>query len=155
MPGYRTHVTFGCLCVALLSYVYVEVFPFYINLESLLVGFAGCILGSIFPDIDTVSKMQRIFYYFATVFIVFAFLSINFKLFITFSSLSLIICFLKHRALTHNPIFILFLSTVIPTYSYFYHYYLFKNVLIFATFFATGSLSHIFLDFFVSKGLKK
>ena len=61
MPGYRAHIfggaTVAAIGVGLLYFMHVERSP------AVLAGLAGtCLAGSLFPDIDTDSMAQRLFY---------------------------------------------------------------------------------------------
>ncbi|KKQ33128.1 MAG: hypothetical protein US49_C0002G0023 [candidate division TM6 bacterium GW2011_GWF2_37_49] len=155
MPGYKTHLTIGVLSFVSISYAVTMIYPQILNFTTLFVGLFSCMLGSIFPDIDTVSKMQRIFYFLAAIFVMLSFLLNNFTIFAIFAALSLIIFVLKHRTITHNLIFILILAASLPIYTYFYHAPFLRESLIAAALFAVGSFSHIFIDYFVSKILKQ
>lgn len=155
MPGYKTHLTIGVFAFGVLSYFCVKQLWVPFSLSMLFIGFSACLLGSIFPDIDTASKMQRIFYFFAAGFIIYSLFTHSYKMFAVFSAVSVLILLVGHRTITHNFIFVLVLSGFLPIYSYFYHHKFLKQSLVFACCFCLGSLLHIFLDFFVSRVLKK
>lgn len=155
MPGHKTHLVVGFLSFVSISYFFMKLLPNYFGFTTLFIGLCACLLGSIFPDIDIASKMQRIFYLLAAAFIVISFLLNNFVIFAIFAILSLIVFILKHRTITHNLIFILILATFLPIYTYFYHRSFLDESLIGSVFFVVGSFFHIFLDIFVSRVLKR
>jgi len=157
MPGYKTHLSFGFLVFSSLTYFLITRTIFVLPFSTILLGALICLLGSIFPDIDTTSKMQRIFYIFSAFFILFSLFTGNIILFLSFSLISVLLLILKHRTITHNFFFLLGISLIFPLFAYILHknaVYT-QNTVIIAISFGIGAFSHIFLDFFVSKILKK
>lgn len=146
MPRYRAHITFGAFSYFVsiyLSFILLHFYPTFLQ----AIGCLGCvILGSIFPDIDTTSKMQRIFFIFSS----FALLgSIIFRFWLLFFNLSfitVIVMLLKHRTLTHK---IWFISTLFCVFIYIFSFLGFLSINSFLGVFCflLGAFSHILLDF--------
>lgn len=157
MPGYKTHLSFGFLTFLGLVYILITKVVFTLPFPIILLGALSCLLGSIFPDIDTTSKMQRVFYIFSAFFILFSLFTGNLVLFLSFSSISVLLLILKHRTITHNFFFLSGISLILPFFAHFTSKSptFLRNTVITAISFGIGAFSHIFLDFFVSKILKK
>lgn len=156
MPGYKTHLSFGLLTFLGLLYILLAKSILVLSFKMAILGTCACLLGSIFPDIDTTSKMQKIFYIFATLFIFYTLFTGNFIIFLSLSLISMVILLLKHRTITHNFLFILGISCIFPMLAYFTNkntIFIEQTILVSASF-AIGALFHVFLDLFVSK-LKK
>lgn len=111
--------------------------------QSLWLGLS--LMGSIFPDIDVNSNMQQTFYKSMIIALPLAFL-INRRLCWGLAAICGLLKLLKHRGITHNPWF-LFLApgalAVLIAYRYPGQQ---APVVTGCIFFATGALSHVFLD---------
>lgn len=143
MPNYKKHLFAGLVSyiILLCSFIYFKIKiinPFQLLLSSLF--------GSLFPDIDTKSKIQKTFYTFF--FIVFIFLVINneSKLLITLSFISLIPLVVDHRGIFHKTWFIFFIGLLIFFIGYKYYPNHKSLITVNTLFFVTGALSHLFLD---------
>lgn len=148
MPSYKVHIL-GGLATYTLAYkvgaslgIFATIPSYY---QPFFLGLA--LLGSIFPDIDITSKMQRLFFLTAL---------IAFPLTLTLGSRQLIIgagiacllpILLRHRTITHRAWFLILAPAAAamilcennPTQSI--------KVISSCTFFSLGALSHILLDF--------
>ncbi len=147
MPRYKTHLAFGFfsyLVFIYLSFILVHFCPTFLQ----IIGCFLCsILGSIFPDIDTTSKMQRLFFIFSSLVI---FGSIVFRLWFLFFNLSFITVFvtlLKHRTITHNAWVLLGLSVLPILLGFLCCGNLVFDIFLGAFCFLIGAFSHILLDF--------
>lgn len=157
MPGHKAHINFGF--ILFLISIYILLTRSLLNLSfltAILCAFA-CILGSVFPDIDITSKIQKMFFLVSTLVIIFSLITSNIVVFVSFALFCVFLLLLKHRTLTHNILFIAGLSFLPSAYvncacksSSIIH-----NTKLIALFFFIGTASHIFLDFFVSRVLKK
>lgn len=140
MPGYKGHLAGGAT-VALLTLL---IFP-----QTIFTAFAcfSCALaGSLFPDIDTKSKGQLLFYrIFLAAFILLLFLR-QIHVLVLLSFLLFVPVLARHRGLFHRVWFLCFLSVgafvytgvCLEAYAY--------NVSISILFFLLGALSHVWLD---------
>ena len=131
MPNYRVHLV-GGLIVFLLS-------QYFIGANRLIINFACAILGSLFPDLDTKSKIQIISYRLLGLLIL---CLIYFQL---WSKIIFLVPFLlfplivHHRGITHSFWFIALISALIAVF--------FPIIgALGAINFFLGALSHILLD---------
>lgn len=144
MPGYRGHLVAGSLLYAFTIWQFN-----FINKDlGLLFVWLICTLGgSLFPDIDTKSRGQQIFY---LLFVLFLGSSIFLKQY-TLGAWSGLIGMLplvtRHRGLFHSSWFLIFLlilishhlTLILPNY---------KTLIFSGTyFFALGIFSHLLCDF--------
>jgi len=117
----------------------------------LLQWLASCLLGSLFPDVDTKSKIQKLFYTGMLMLFVMLTMHGNIKAFIAASFIGLLPLLVNHRGIFHKPLFVcaiaLTTSTLIASYMPDLSFIAYSN----AGFFLVGALSHIWLDM----GLKR
>lgn len=148
MPNYKKHLAGGAIAYSCLLYLLLSTHP---TLNMTAQWFTCCLTGALFPDIDTKSKIQKIFYVIIFITLIAAILNKKIPLLIFFSFLGLIPALVNHRGIFHNPIFILLLTLtvigIIRLYVPGYTHQAFLNGL----FFFVGAISHIWLDF----GFKK
>lgn len=151
MPNYRTHLIGGFViyCILILG---TQVWSNYILSITLLAQWlVSCLLGSLFPDIDTKSKIQRIFYVVLLGIFILLTAHGNTKVFIAASFLGLIPLLVNHRTIFHRPLFLcalaLTIAAILTKYNTISSFLAFSN----ACFFIAGALSHIWLDM----GLKR
>jgi len=154
MPNYKTHLVGGFFAFAFLYKLSAKLLSkrFY-SPEEMAFSLLLCLLGSLFPDIDTKSYGQRMFYFLLLTMIFGSILLNQWRLLIVLSSFAMFPFFVGHRGITHRlwfsaitplPIFITIfdktskLSTISKT-GYFY--------------FLAGVISHLVLDY--SKPLKR
>ncbi|MCL4361210.1 metal-dependent hydrolase [Candidatus Dependentiae bacterium] len=144
MPNYKGHVA-GAITSFSLAILLFSVYRF--SFFVILQWFIMTILGGLFPDIDTKSKGQKIFY---RIIIVSLICLILIKEWISASFLGIMATVplnVKHRGLFHklwfNVIFVIMivatLFNIFPNYSF----YIFSN----GFFFLLGIISHLWLDF--------
>lgn len=154
MPGYRKHLQGGVVAFAL-AYV---VISHYSQVSRTIPGFllllASTLFGSLFPDLDISSKIQRIFYR-GTVgaFLFFVVTKEHYAL-LLLSLLALFIGLLRHRTLLHNGVFITLLPCVI-CYSVSSFVQDFHFIVLLGFFFIVGAWSHLALDFGIYRRKKK
>ena len=147
MPNYKTHlvgglVTFLCIVPATTS-TSLLTSP---SPEELFVYLCVCLLGSIFPDIDVKSKMQRLFYGAATLAIVLTLLSQAWTLFFIISFCAVIVAMLRHRTITHQIWFLIAIPGIIALYLSHLKSIDFNLIASIYLFFVGGALSHVILD---------
>ncbi len=146
MPNHRTHLVAGLASAAALIYVLNHINA---NLFQAMWHMPLCIglalTGSIFPDIDIDSKMQRLFWPVIAIVLFAALLKSKFYLFFILVACTFLVMLIKHRTITHRYWFIIgfplalawYLATMKVQSPFVY---------ICALFFIIGACSHIFLD---------
>lgn len=143
MPNYKGHLTGGCIVfiVAVLFFIGHKI-SFFTGLE----WFAFTLLGSLFPDIDTKSKGQKIFYKILFVMALYLIIKKRFLALAMISLLSFIPLVVPHRGICHRLWFVIGVPLSLVVYCHFY--FPAYAVLIFwdAFFFALGAISHLWLD---------
>lgn len=143
MPNYKTHLSAGFA-------VYLALFYLVCNCSSSLTQamqlLLCCLIGSIFPDVDTKSKMQKIFY--VSLLFVFIFLLFHnqIKLMIYLSFIGLTPLLVNHRGIFHKPWFILLIAISISLAADVYCPGCLNQALVYSLFFVCGAISHIWLD---------
>lgn len=144
MPNYQKHLAGG---------VGAFIFAFLLISKSLnpslmtsFQWFLICLIGSLFPDIDTKSKIQKLFYTALLMLFIVLYIYKQPELLIFISFLSLSPLIVNHRGLFHKPLFLLSLGIAVIFFTNMYFpIYLFKittNVI----FFIIGAFSHLWLD---------
>lgn len=147
MPGYKAHITAGAVSCFILIYavsVLVHICPTFLQFMGC---FACAILGSIFPDIDTTSKAQRLFFLFSSLVLLGSIVFRAWFIFFNFSFITVIVTLLKHRTITHNVYFLFTLSILLILFSALVFNGISTGAVLSALGFAVGALSHILLDF--------
>ncbi len=142
MPSYKVHIVGGA--------VFATVFAYAINAHvcacprTLATWMVCALLGSLFPDIDTKSKGQGIFYTFLAGCLLTAFLAKQKTLFIALAFLSFLPILSRHRGIFHNPWAITAVGTValLMAPRTFQSKAMVWNVI----FFIVGAFSHVILD---------
>jgi membrane-bound metal-dependent hydrolase YbcI (DUF457 family) len=159
MPKAKTHLLAGFFSfLLLLALPYILLSRSYQLTIPQYVFFALCsLLGSIFPDIDTKSKGQY-FFYLLMLFVLVPL--IIYQHWIPLSILSILLIFpllARHRGMTHNLWFVLFVPFCIPLTIAYTNPNLVTQAFFSYLFFIAGALSHLILDFgphnFIRRGL--
>lgn len=156
MPNHRTHLIAGLTSGVILAYVikqYHEPAMQTIPHLFLCIGFA--LAGSIFPDIDIDSKMQRIFWPVITIILLLALLTAQFHLFIAFGTMSFFVALVRHRTITHRFWFVIGFPAALAWYLGAQRQALVTVAYVYALFFIVGACSHIVLDRSMSKLKRK
>lgn len=143
MPNYKGHL-FGGLCTFLIIFIL-----FLYNKITLYVGgelLLCLLLGALFPDIDTKSKGQKIFYRLLFVILIFLFIQQKFFEIAFFALVAFLPLLVKHRGLFHNLWFITFVSFVPYFYCWLYIPKYCPALLLHTVFFVIGIITHLWLD---------
>lgn len=153
MPGYKAHLVGGALVFAVTYYTTTSLgYQHSPLMATALLGLS--LLGSLFPDLDVSSKIQRLFYFCVIGAFIGFLLAHQWNLLLTTAGLALIIGVLRHRTILHHPLFL----TLLPLP---FIYYLSNNnfsttsTLFPSLFFVIGAWSHLLLDFGLPKSFKK
>jgi membrane-bound metal-dependent hydrolase YbcI (DUF457 family) len=143
MPNYKGHL-FGGLCAFLFIFIF-----FLYKQVTLFVGIELLIcllLGALFPDIDTKSQGQKLFYRLLFVVLLLLFIKQKFFEIAFFALLAFLPLLVKHRGLFHNIWFVSFISFI----PYFYCSLWMPSycpILLWNTvFFVIGIITHLWLD---------
>jgi len=155
MPGYKIHL-FGGLFFYLILLALTFSLGFLNIFSSLdLLSCAMFIfLGSIFPDIDIVSKGQRFYYYALLIFIIYGIAIKRIDLYLIGLILGVLPLVTKHHGLVHNPWFNIVVSISLIFYLRQFdqtHAISFWSGL----FFLFGVFSHLILDFGLKGFIKR
>ncbi len=144
MPGYKGHLIGGAIAFAcvIVGVSYWQKPSFFLAMHY----FVCSLLGSLFPDVDTKSRGQGIFY--RTLLMVLAFLLFNGEhyFFVILSLLGLAPLLVGHRGLFHKPSFLIIIPLLIFSICFFCGLVNPQIGFGYAIFFIAGSLSHIILD---------
>lgn len=146
MPNYKKHLVGGSIVYAALIYTTSELnlIPTDINIQ--LQTLAACLIGSLFPDIDTKSKIQKYIYSAILITSICLFVS-GFEyqagILATASMLPLIV---SHRGLFHRMWFILMVVALGNFLCYINQPQWFYQCMWSSIFFVAGVISHIWLD---------
>lgn len=157
MPNYRGHV-FGGLIAFSLTKIGFSLFKNLSLPAGSLVFFQQLIfsvLGGLFPDIDIHSKGKKILLFLLIFCVGVAVGNGSYAVLLIFLAIFIFINSVKHRGVTHSPLFVLFvpamLSEVLNNYAPWIPI-IRRDLYIF---FTVGALSHIILDYIPKKYLPK
>ncbi len=149
MPNYKGHLAGGAVAFALTIKITTSLWGAPTATQiPLCLGI--CLLGSIFPDIDVKSKMQRLFYIAAAFFLMGTIFYQQWALFFVGTGIILLVSGLQHRTLTHNIFFLVSLPALLILYISFKNKALFSPSLLLYSYFVAGTLSHVTLDRFIT-----
>jgi membrane-bound metal-dependent hydrolase YbcI (DUF457 family) len=150
MPGYKGHLLFGTI-IFLPAIILTQKMVGELPLFTTIISFLAILLGSLFPDIDTTSKIQRIFYVISIPLILITLILQQTTSFFIASTIILFVYILKHRTITHQLSFIIIIPGIF-TLSIYYFYSITDSIfLYFYIFFTLGAINHIILDKITSK----
>lgn len=143
MPNYKGHLFGGAVAFSLVV--------FFCSLHlapcATLVEWLLCVLaGSLFPDIDTKSKGQKIFYIFLCAAMLICLLNNKLKVLAYVALAGMLPLLTRHRGIFHHFWFIVALvigSALLLTQSYPYAQ---RRIWCDAAFFIMGVFSHLYLD---------
>jgi len=149
MPGYRAHLVGGVVAYGLTLFLLRSYCgSVFLVAEWLLFVLAG----SLFPDIDTKSKGQKILY--QILFIIMIILALQRK-FIPMAAIgifAIIPLVVRHRGLFHRFWFVVGLPLAVAIVIGFYAPAYSRIIMFDVVFFTVGAVSHLFLDFIIKKG---
>lgn len=145
MPGYKTHLLGGILfyCLMLL-FIYAR---FFVPTNAQLVEWLFfALVGSLFPDIDTKSKGQHLFYWGFAIMLGILYAKRYYQLMILLGFIGMLPLLVRHRGILHNILFIFFVAIAIVGYCSYAMPWLARAMCWNMLFFCVGALSHIWLD---------
>lgn len=148
MPNYKKHLLGGLVTYAGVLYAMSKHNPSPLIAAQWLVC---CLIGSLFPDIDTKSKIQKILYIALLVIFITLCIQNKIKLLMIVSILGTLPLIVNHRGLFHNIWFIMLMNLTILVVTTIFSPNNFHFVLHNIIFFIAGTISHLWLDL----GLKR
>lgn len=156
MSTHKGHIVGGAATFLLLHIATTKVCAFpQPTPKALIIAFSCCILGALFPDIDTKSIGQRIFYSFMAIPVTYSIFSHQWHMLASLSIISLFPILSNHRGITHTLWFVT-LAPLSIMLGLSQSYPQFVRILQIACFyFIAGALSHLLLDFGLLRTLKK
>lgn len=149
MPNYQGHLVGGALFSAPLlvaTHYFYPLHPVYF-LSLMITG----MLGALFPDVDTKSKGQRIYYYALTALVIMLALERKFDYILLLLPVILLPLIVRHRGLFHKLWFILAVMAGGTFYACASWPALKMVIILHSMFFTVGAFSHLYLDL----GLKR
>jgi len=150
MPKYKTHLCGGFITFCVILFVLIQL-KISSNLLVSFIYLASCLLGSLFPDIDTKSRIQKIVYYPLFVIIIYAIFVQKWALASLISVLAFIPVLANHRRLTHKRWFVITIPLSIPILIYHFNQQFLIESFISYLFFVFGAISHLLLDFGIKR----
>jgi hypothetical protein len=148
MPGYKAHLVGGVTAYGFGLYLLQSLQPSPLTMVE-WAGFA--LLGSLFPDIDTKSKGQKIFYKVLLAVFCGLLLTNRIPMLVILGFLALIPLLVNHRGLLHRAWFVIVVPVVVALLCSVYTQVSCRALLFDALFFSLGALSHLWLDLGVRK----
>jgi hypothetical protein len=150
MPGYKAHLAVGS---AVCGFAYVATISLFKlpTLPQLPLCIVLGLVGSVFPDIDIRSKMQKFYYRGATLGVLVTLFLQAWTLFFILAAISCLITTLTHRTMTHHYWFLTATPLLIVLYVSHWANHLFYPGLTYSLFFIFGALSHVVLDRSITK----
>lgn len=146
MPGYRVHIGGSIVAGLLILLLLVNIGMYIIDPQQVAVLIMLCILGALFPDIDTDSKGKRIFY---SGMLLLSLALIYFKEFRWAAYLGILAMLpgiSAHRGWTHTWWAMLMVPMPMLVLPYYLYGQPFPTLLPYYVAFVTGYFSHLLLD---------
>lgn len=157
MPKYKTHLVGGLVTFFLVkkSLDLSQIWKINLSTEQTIILLFFSLFGSLFPDIDTKSKIQKIFYSF--IFLGLFILLINKSwILLGFSSLiALLPLLVNHRGIFHKFWFIASLAIILGFLSEIFFHKDDAIIILSVLFFTSGAFSHIALDYGILRFIKR
>lgn len=156
MPGYKGHLAGGTATFFLIYYSATKVFAnTTYNNKEIVLAFVFCLLGSLFPDIDTKSFGQKIFYSLLAIPIALAIAMQEWRLLASLSVISLFPLLVNHRGIIHTVWFVTLAPLSIPFVIGYKSPQFGHGTWLIYIYFVAGALSHLILDYGLLKVIKR
>src|SRR3990167_7033924 len=154
MPNYKGHMLGGFLTFAIITFLFVTIGLVTPKFNEIIQYILSALIGSLFPDVDTKSKIQKVFYTILLITLILSLSQSNFMLFAILSFLGLLPLLVHHRGLFHKPIFIVFVAVSLIIVCKIYKPELVALISLNLLFFVFGAFSHIILDIGIKRFFK-
>jgi hypothetical protein len=143
MPNYKGHLFGGMVGFGLVI--------FFCSLHlapcASLIEWGVCVLGgSLFPDIDTKSKGQKLLYLGISAVLIYCVIYRKFKTAVAIACIAMLPLLSKHRGIFHHFWCILIVLTALVLYGSVLYPALRMRITVDASFFMLGVVSHLYLD---------
>lgn len=149
MPGFKTHAFGGTVLFGILVFAGV-LYPCY-SIPQLFVWFICTLLGSLFPDIDTKSRGQKLFYGLLAAVLIILALKHAYAALTSIALIAFLPLLTDHRGLFHKWWFLFLVIGGSTCGLLFLFPHAYSAILSSAGFFAVGVASHLLLDMVVSR----
>lgn len=149
MPGFRGHALGGGVLYGLIIFAG-ALYPCY-SKPQLFVWFLCTLLGSLFPDIDTKSKGQKLFYGVLAATLIILALKHAYAALICIATVAFLPLLTDHRGLFHKWWFLFLVIGGGTCGLLFLFPHAYSAIVSGAAFFAVGVASHLLLDFGVAR----
>lgn len=146
MPEHKTHLFVGFLVYVVVLYLVLFFGP--ISWERKIELLMYTLIGALFPDIDTKSKIQRIMY---IMFFILLLLLAYTKQYVAATATGIVACLplvVHHRGIFHSILFLTCLSASAVFCTQLYYPAYTMTMVYNVTFFLAGIFSHLFADRF-------
>ena len=114
-----------------------------------------CLLGSLFPDVDTKSLGQRLFYGLLTTAIIATIITQRWRPLAALSLVSVFPMLVHHRGIMHSIWFVLTVPLSIPLVIWYQNPSFNQTAWLIYGYFVAGAISHLFLDYGVTNTFKR
>ena len=146
MPNYRGHLVGGGIFAGVVLAGLYFLLGITFSWVSAITLTIAALLGSLFPDVDTKSKGQRIFYLSLTALLIVLFFQRRYEYMIMLIPMILLPVIVHHRGLFHKTWFILIFVGFVTLYACVSWPGLRVTIVWHSLFFVLGALSHLYLD---------
>ena len=147
MPSYRGHLAGGAATFILVQQLTQKVAIFPKSPKYLFLAAMACALGSLFPDIDTKSMGQKIFYMILSMLTFASIISKQWALLPAIFPVVLLPFLVRHRGITHRILFVTLVPLLIPLIVSTCTPGFYKTAWLIYIYFTSGALSHLALDY--------
>ncbi|SDN60176.1 LexA-binding, inner membrane-associated putative hydrolase [Desulfonauticus submarinus] len=146
MPGYKGHIGFGGLFVGGLIFLAIWLKWWSPSLVEVAMAFCIGVLGALFPDIDTDSKGQNLFYAILVCLDLALIIKAKYKLAALLGFIAMLPALGSHRSWTHTWWAMLLLPFPILILPYIFYHYLPTKFFPYYLAAVFGYFSHLLLD---------
>ena len=144
MPSYKGHLAGGMFVY--LCALYVVLTSYSISMSTGLEWLLFTLAGSLFPDIDTKSKGQKIFYVIASLLGILLLLHNHIQAFVVLGVICMVPLLVNHRGVFHRLWFIILVPTLAAIFLCHYMPDCNRIIILDTLFFVIGAISHLWLD---------
>jgi len=156
MPTYKGHLVGGAATFVVIHQVTTKIFEYSAPTpKQLFFTLSFCLLGSLFPDIDTKSFGQKLFYALLTIIIFATITARHWEILSIVSLLSVFPLLVNHRGIIHTIWFVTLAPLAVPLIIHYHASHFSQSAWIAYLYFVTGGLSHLLLDYGLWQTIKR
>jgi len=149
MASYKGHLVGGGAAFVAVYYTATRVIahsnPY--ETKTFFLALICTLLGSLFPDVDTKSKGQRLFYGLLTVMIIITIIKQRWHLLASLSLISVFPMLVHHRGVMHRLWFVVLTPLAVPAITWYSYSAFTGTAWLIYCYFVTGAISHLLLDY--------